>query len=96
MKLEASLKLIKKNALALKRLGVKSLALFGSTVRNEATPTSDIDILVTFKSPPTFDQYMDTRFFLEDLLGCKVDLVTQEGLKPLVRAEVEKEAVYVT
>lgn len=96
MKLEDLLKLLKKNSPRLKRLGVKSLALFGSTVRNEATPTSDIDVMVTFKSPPTFDQYIDTRFFLEDLLGCKVDLVTEDGLKPLVRAEVEKEAVYVT
>jgi hypothetical protein len=95
MKLEDVLRLLKKNLPALKRFGVKSLALFGSMARNEATPSSDIDILVVFKSSPTFDQYIETRFFLEDLLGCKVDLVTQEGLKPLVRAEVEKELVYV-
>jgi predicted nucleotidyltransferase len=50
----------------------------------------------TFKQPPTFDQYMETKFILEDLLRCKVDLVLQDGLKPLVWAEVEKEAIYVT
>jgi predicted nucleotidyltransferase len=96
MKLEMVVGLLKKNSPAIKHLGVKSLAVFGSTARDEATPSSDIDILVEFKSPPTFDQYIETKFFLEDLLGCKVDLVTQDGLKPLARAEVEKEAVYVT
>lgn len=74
---------------------MKTLAVFGSTARGEATPASDIDILVTFHTLPTFDQYIETKLFLEDLLGCKVDLVTQDGLKPLVRAEVEKEAIYV-
>ncbi len=95
MRLENALRLLKKNSPALNRLGVKSLAIFGSTARNEATPSSDIDILVTFQFSPTFDQYIETKFFLEDTLGCKVDLVTQDGLKPRVRAEVEREAVYV-
>lgn len=95
MKLSVAVKLIKKNYPALKRKGVKSLAIFGSTVRDEATLASDVDILVTFVDLPTFDQYIETKFFLEDLLGCKVDLVLHDGLKPLVRAEVEKEAVYV-
>jgi predicted nucleotidyltransferase len=95
MKLEDVLKLLRENSPKLKRLGVISLALFGSTARNEATPSSDVDILVDFNSPPTFDQYMETRFFLEDILGRKVDLVTLDGLRPLIRTEVEKEAVYV-
>jgi predicted nucleotidyltransferase len=46
--------------------------------------------------PPTFDQSIETRSFLEDLLGCKVDLVTLDGLKPLARVEVEKDAIYVS
>ncbi len=96
MKLANALKVLRKNSPALNRLGVKSLAIFGSTVRNEAAPSSDVDVLVTFTKPPTFDQYMETKFLLEDILGCRVDLVIQDGLKPLVRAEVEKEAVYVT
>ncbi len=96
MKLRNVLKILRDNSLALNRLGVKSLAVFGSTARNEASRSSDVDILVTFVQSPTFDQYIETKFFLEDLLGCKVDLVMQDGLKPLVRAEVEKEAVYVS
>jgi predicted nucleotidyltransferase len=96
VKLEHALQLLKENAVVLDRLGVDSLAIFGSVARQEASSTSDIDILVQFKSPPTFDQYIETKIFLEDLLKCKVDLVTQDGLKPLVKAEIEKEAVYVS
>ena len=95
MKLSNVLKILKDNSLALNHLGVKSLAVFGSIARNEASHSSDVDILVTFTHSPTFDQYIETKFYLEDLLGCKVDLVMQDGLKPLVRSEVEKEAVHV-
>ena len=78
------------------RFGVKSLALFGSVVRGEARPDSDIDILVEFDGPATFDRYMDLKFFLEELLGRRVDLVTRKALKPYLRPYVEKEAVYVS
>lgn len=96
MNLNRILRLLKKSQEYLDNRGILSLAVFGSTARQENTSTSDVDILVAFKSAPTFDQYIETKFFLEDLLGCKVDLVTQDGLKPLARAEVEKEAIYVT
>jgi uncharacterized protein len=95
MKLPHVLKLLEQNLHTLKSFGVESLAVFGSTARNEATPNSDVDILVTFSAPATFDQYIEIKFFLEDLLERKVDLVVQDGLKPLARSEVEKEAVYV-
>lgn len=95
MKLEKALRILDKNSSSLHRLGVKTLAVFGSTARNEATAVSDVDILVTFDQEPTFDQYMETKFFLEDLLNCEVDLVIKDDLNPLVRVEVEKEAVYV-
>ena len=78
------------------RFGVKSLALFGSVVRGEARPDSDIDILVEFDGPATFERYMDLKFFLEELLGRRVDLVTRKALKPYLRPYVEKEAVYVS
>jgi len=95
MKLDQALHLIQGNLPELQRFGVKTLAVFGSTARQEATPSSDMDILVTFNAPPTFDQYIEVKLFLEDLLGCRVDLVMQDGLRPLLRAEVEKEAIYV-
>ena len=56
--------------------GVKSLALFGSVARDEATLKSDVDLLVEFDGKVTFDRYMDLKFFLEDSLGCSVDLVS--------------------
>jgi len=78
------------------RFSVKSLALFGSVARDEARPTSDVDLLVEFEGQATFDQYMDLKFYLEQLLGCQVDLVTRKALKPRLRPVVEEEALYVT
>lgn len=75
---------------------VKSLAIFGSVARNEARPDSDVDILVDFSGAVTFDRYMDLKFFLEDRLGRRVDLVTLPSLKPLIRPSVEREAIYVS
>ncbi len=80
---------------ALRAMGVRSLALFGSGRPGEATPQSDLDFLVEFDGPVTFDGYMDLKFFLEDLLGRRVDLVTRKALKPRMRPIMEKEAVRV-
>jgi predicted nucleotidyltransferase len=77
------------------RFGVLSLKLFGSAARGDAAPGSDIDVLVDFGGPPTFDQYMDLKFFLEELLCGKVDLVTESGLRPRLRPHIEQEAIRV-
>jgi predicted nucleotidyltransferase len=79
----------------LERLGIRSLRLFGSTARDEATPGSDVDLLVDFAATPTFSEFMKVRIFLEDLLGQRVDLVTETGLRPQVRPFVEKDAIRV-
>ena len=79
-----------------KNYGITSLALFGSVARDEATDTSDVDVLVDFGAPPTFDQYMGLKIFLEDLLQCQVDVVTRRALKERIRPYVEKETVRVT
>jgi hypothetical protein len=76
--------------------GVRSLAIFGSVARGESEPESDVDVLVEFEGRATFDRYMELKFYLEELLGCPVDLVTRQALKPRMRPRVEKEAVYVT
>ncbi len=88
-------KLLAEHRQDLHQFGVKSLALFGSVVRDEARPDSDVDMLVEFEGAATFDRYMDLRFFLEDLLGAPVDLVTRKALKPRLRPYVEREALYV-
>jgi uncharacterized protein len=77
------------------RYGVKTLALFGSTARDTARPDSDIDILVSFDGPATSERYFGVQFFLEDLLGRPVDLVTDKALRPELRPFIEKEAVRV-
>jgi predicted nucleotidyltransferase len=78
------------------RFGVRSLRLFGSVARDEASDHSDVDILVDFEDLPTFRGYMDLRIFLEDLLGVEVDLVTETGLKEHARPFVERDAISVT
>ena len=77
------------------RFGVTRLALFGSFARDQATDSSDIDILVGFNGPATSRSYFGVQFYLEDLLGRRVDLVTTKALRPRFRPYVEREAVHV-
>jgi len=79
----------------LAELGVSSLSLFGSVARGDATEASDVDLLVRFEGRATFDRYMDLKLFLEDLLGRRVDLVTEQALREEVRAQVEQELLRV-
>ena len=75
------------------RFGVRTIGLFGSHARGEADRTSDIDILVEFDEP-TFDRYMDLKFFLEDLLGAEVDVVLADTIKPRLIPYILKEVIY--
>jgi uncharacterized protein len=79
----------------LRELGVASLFLFGSVARGDARPGSDVDVLVVFDGPATFDRYMDLKLFLEDTLGARVDLATDKALRPRIRAKVERELLRV-
>lgn len=76
-------------------MNVKSLAIFGSAARDEARPDSDVDVLVEFAGPATFNGYMDLKFFLEELLGRPVDLVTRKSIRPRLKERIESEAQYV-
>lgn len=75
--------------------GVKDLALFGSVARDEAATGSDLDLLVRFDGPATSRRYFGVQFYLEDLLGCSVDLVTDKALRPELRPYIEREALHV-
>lgn len=77
------------------RFGVTGLALFGSYARDQAADGSDVDILVSFDGPATSKAYFGVQFYIEDLLGRQVDLVTEKALRPEIRPYVEQEAVYV-
>ena len=72
---------------------VRSIGLFGSLVRNEAERESDIDILVDL-GEPTFDHYMDLKFYLERLFGRPVDLVTADTVKPRLKPAIERQVIY--
>jgi predicted nucleotidyltransferase len=78
-----------------RRFAVKGLSVFGSIARNEATRRSDVDVLVEFRDKATFDLFMDLKFYLEDLLGTGVDLVTDKALRPEIRQEIEREKINV-
>lgn len=77
------------------RFGVVRLALFGSVVRDAAKEGSDVDVLVAFDGPATSARYFGVQFYLEDLLGSPVDLVTEKALRSELRPFIEKEAVHV-
>lgn len=64
------------------RFGVASLGLFGSRVRGEAGPDSDLDILVRFRETPGLLRYIELEDYLSQLLGLRVDLVMADALKP--------------
>lgn len=90
---ETILRTLEEHRSELQRLGVKRLGLFGSYLHGRPRSGSDVDLLVRFVRP-SFDSYMDTKFLLERLLDRKVDLVTEEALKPAVR-HVREQAAYV-
>lgn len=77
------------------RFSVKALSLFGSAARDELGKGSDIDVLVEFAGGPTFDRYMDLKFFLEGLFGKTVDLVTVDAVNPRMRAHIERSLINV-
>jgi hypothetical protein len=81
-------------AQALRQLGVTSLGLFGSYARDEQTPDSDVDVLVTFDYL-TFRNFMDAKLLLEAALDLSVDLALADDLRPRLRERVLSEVIYV-
>ena len=75
--------------------GVTRLGLFGSAARDEAGKHSDVDVLVAFDGPATSARYFGLLFYLEDLLGCPVDLVTDKALRAELRPYIERELIRV-
>jgi predicted nucleotidyltransferase len=90
---DAILKALELNREVIRGFGVRRLALFGSAVRNEAKPASDLDFVVDFEKK-TFDSYMDLKAFLEQLFNCPIDLVVSDAIKPRLRSAILAEAVY--
>lgn len=96
MKKKAVLKVLTEQFTEIRqRFGVRRLALFGSTARDEAKPGSDVDVLVEFEGKADSSRYFGLLFYLEDKLGCPLDLLTDKVLRPELRPFVEKDAIYV-
>lgn len=80
----------------LRAFGVRRCGLFGSFLRDEISPTSDVDLFVEFEpGQKTFLNFANLHFFLEELLGRKVELVTPESLSPYVGPDILSEVEYV-
>ena len=76
------------------RFSVRRIGLFGSIIRDEGSEESDLDILVEMDQP-TFDHYMDLKFFLEEHLNCPVDLILADTVKPRLKPIIAREVAYV-
>ncbi len=81
----------------LQQFGVKRLGVFGSFAREHQDHKSDVDVLVEFEPEgKTFDNFMRLAFYLEDLCGRKVDLLTPEALSPYLGPRILREVEYVS
>jgi uncharacterized protein len=78
-----------------KRYKVKSLGVFGSYVRGEQHPGSDLDLLVEFHDPPGLLKFIELEYYISDLLGMKVDLVMKDALKPAIGKRILREVIAV-
>jgi uncharacterized protein len=93
MKRDEIMEIIAVHRQQLQEMGVKSLNLFGSVARNEARPDSDVDFLVEFNRPGGLFQLLQVQYYLEDILGCSVDLGTQDALREHLREPVLKDVI---
>src|ERR1035437_9041822 len=93
MKLADAMRILADNRQKLQDFSVKSLAIFGSVARGEATDASDIDILVEFDKPVGLFNFLNLQRYLGEILGCRVDLATRAALRKEFREEILREAI---
>jgi len=91
---ETVIECLDNHRLKLEQMGVKSLRLFGSVARNEATEDSDLDFLVDFFETPTLFELIAVQHFLEDLFDRKVDLGVEQSLREHLRKPALEDAIY--
>ena len=89
------LRVLHQNRDRFKALGVSRIGLFGSFVRGEQHPDSDIDLLVEFETgQKTFDAFMELSFLLEEVFQHRIELMTVESLSPYIGPHILKEVEY--
>ncbi len=86
--------LVQQKSLLKEKYKVSRVGIFGSYVRSEQTPNSDIDILIDYEEAPSLITLIELEHYLEDILKTKVDLVTQKGIKPPLKDAILNEVVY--
>lgn len=88
--------LIKEHQTEIKKFGVTKLGIFGSFVRNEPTENSDVDFLIEFNPPQkTFKNFMGLAYYLENLVGRSVEVLTPQSLSPYIGPRILKTVEYV-
>jgi predicted nucleotidyltransferase len=80
----------------LTQLGIRSLDIFGSVARGDATSSSDVDLLVEFDRPIGLFHFFRVQRRLEEIVGCRVDLVMREAVRPQLRDRIFREAIRAT
>jgi uncharacterized protein len=91
----AVLSLLREHRADLRRFGIRRCGLFGSFVRDRAQPQSDVDLLIEFApGQKSVDHFMQAAFYLDDLLGRKVELVTRESLSPHIGRHILQDVDY--
>jgi hypothetical protein len=93
MKRDEVLAIIAAHREQLQKMGVKSLNLFGSVARDEARPDSDVDFLVEFNRAVGLFEFIEVRLYLQDILGCSVDMGTEDALREHLREPVLKDVI---
>jgi len=86
---------LKDRASAIKALGATSLYIFGSTVRDEARPQSDLDVFIDYDPGTRFNAFdlVGIKQYLEDELKMPVDVTTRDGLHPMLKADIDRSAI---
>jgi predicted nucleotidyltransferase len=96
MRRDEALRLLGEHRAELESMGVTSLALFGSVARDEAGPDSDVDVIIDVRHPFGLFDLARVHLRLEEILGCKVDVATEGGMRPRYRARIEGDLIYVS
>ena len=78
-----------------KEYKIMNIGIFGSYVRNEQNEESDLDILVEFDEPISMFKFVELEYYLEELIGIKIDLVSKKALKPVIGSYINSEVEYV-
>ena len=90
------IELLKQNDQKIKSFGVSKIGLFGSYVKNMQHENSDIDLIVEFEQgKKSYSKFINLAYFLEELLGRKVDLLTNKSLSPYFGHRILNETEYV-